>query len=34
LRTLVGRARRRRAGWIFGLLIGVPIVLATLFTYF
>ncbi|MGX9900727.1 hypothetical protein ACW0JT_14150 [Arthrobacter sp. SA17] len=30
LRALVNRARRRRAGWIFGLLIGVPLVLAAL----
>lgn len=34
LRILVDRARRRRAGWIFGLLIGVPLVLAALSAYF
>ncbi len=34
LRTLVDRARRRRAGWIFALLIGAPLVLATLSRFF
>jgi hypothetical protein len=34
LRALVDRARRRRAGWIFGLLIGVPLLLAALSAYF
>jgi hypothetical protein len=34
LRALVGRARRRRAGWILALLIGAPLVLATMSAYF
>jgi hypothetical protein len=34
LRTLVDSARRRRAGWILALLIGVPLALATLSAYF
>jgi hypothetical protein len=34
LQTLVDRARRRRGGWILALLIGAPLVLATLSAYF
>ena len=30
LRTLVDRARRRRAGWVLALVIGAPLFLATL----
>lgn len=34
LKTLVDRARRRRAGWVLALLIGAPLVLATLSSIF
>ena len=34
LRFLVDSARRRRAGWLLALLLGAPIVLATLSAYF
>ena len=34
LRTLVDSARRRRAGWLLALLIGVPLVLAAFSAYF
>jgi hypothetical protein len=34
LRSLVDSARRRRAGWLLALLIGAPLVLATLSAYF
>jgi hypothetical protein len=34
LRTLVERARRRRAGWLLALLIAAPFVLTTLSAYF
>ncbi|MET1087514.1 MAG: nuclease-related domain-containing protein [Arthrobacter sp.] len=33
LRTLVDSARRRRAGWLLALLLGVPLLLATLSAY-
>lgn len=34
LRSLVDSARRRRAGWLLALLLGAPLVLATLSAYF
>jgi len=34
LRALVDSARRRRAGWLLALLVGTPLVLATLSAYF
>jgi hypothetical protein len=34
LRTLVDSARRRRAGWLLALIIGVPLALTTLTAYF
>ena len=34
LRSLVDSARRRRAGWFLALLLGAPLVLATLSAYF
>ena len=34
LRSLVDSARRRRAGWILALLVGGPLILATLSAYF
>ena len=34
LRNLVDSARRRRAGWLLALIIGAPLVLATLSAYF
>lgn len=34
LRSLVDSARRRRAGWLLALLVGAPLVLATLSAYF
>jgi hypothetical protein len=34
LRTLVESARRRRAGWLLTLIIGAPLILATLSAYF